>query len=597
MRSRRRAQPHPWDEDPCPGVRSPPLRLPLGRLLVATLVATQPSPAQEDSRLRSDLTQALDTYSLRNVRWGVLVVSLDQGDTLFSVEQNAALAPASNLKLLTTAAALRRLGADFRFQTYLLTDGVVSHGVLHGDLVFYGTGDPGISDRFFSHKDEVLRMLVDQLDQLGITSVTGRLIADASHLPGPLRPTGWDPNDLNDHFAGAVSALSYNENVVSFRVVAGDRSGVRPEVHTVPDHAGLDVVNNALTVAGRARPRLSILRDNPLDPIRIEGRVTRGARDVWRQMTVSSPPRFAASALRGVLVERGIRVQGGIHVVDTPANSIVGRVTAPRAQGRSRTRILAKHVSAPLREYLAVVNKRSNNLYAELLFRTVGRTVEGRGSPVASSRAVLDAVAELGVPIAGLVLLDGSGLSAGSRVTAGAFVALLAGMAETEQWPVYLASLPVAGRRRELGRMYRTAAAGNLRAKTGTIEGVSALSGMVRSRDQERLAFSILSNGAPSTTRAKRAENVIGARLAQFARVPGRAPPVTVTEAAPEPRDEGDDGRYRVRSSESLSVIAHRLGLTLDAMLRANPRVEPNRILAGQWLAIPQPGGGDSDGA
>ncbi len=571
--------------------------MPLGRLLVATLLTTQSSPAQEISRLRSDLTQALETYDWKDVQWGVLVVSLDRGDTLFSVEPNAALAPASNLKLLTTAAALRRLGADFRFQTYLLTDGVVSHGVLRGDLVLYGTGDPGISDRFFSQKDEVFQVLVDQLEQLGITSVTGRLIADASHLPGPLRPTGWDPADLNDHFAGAVSALSYNENVVSFRVVAGTRGGVRPEVHTVPDHAGLDIVNNALTVVGRARPRLAILRENPLDPIRIEGRVTRGSRDVWRQMTVSSPPRFAASALRAVLVERGIRVHGGIHVVETPANSVVGRITAPRARGRSRTRILAKHVSAPLHEYLSVVNKRSNNLYAELLFRTVGRTVEGRGNPVASAKAVLDAVAELGVPIVDLQLLDGSGLSAGSRVTAGSLVALVAGMAETEQWPVYWALLPVAGQRRELGRMYRTAAAGNLRAKTGTIEGVSTLSGMVRSRDQERLAFSILSNGVPSTTRVKRVENIIGIHLARFARAPGRAPPVTDTEAASGPEDEGDDGRYRVRLGESLSVIAQRLGLTLDAMLRANPRVEPNRIFAGQWLAIPQPGGGDSDGA
>ena len=573
-------------------MRSRPLRWLLAGLLVAAPLPAQPSQTQEVSRLRSDLTQALETYRWPDAQWGVLVVSLDQGDTLFSLEPDAPLAPASNLKLFTTAAALRKLGADFRFQTYLLTDGVVSHGVLRGDLVLYGTGDPGISDRFFSEKDKVFQDLVDQLERLGITSVTGRLIADASHLAGPLRPAGWDPADLNDHFASAVSALSYNENVVSFRVIAGDRSGVRPVIQTVPDHAGLDVVNNALTVAGRARPRLAILRDDPLDPIRIEGRVTRGARDVWRQMTVSSPPHFAASALRAVLVERGIRVRGGIHVVETPANSIVGRITAPTVAGRSRTRILAKHVSAPLREYLAVVNKRSNNLYAELLFRTVGRSVEGRGGPMASARAVLDAVAELGVRTTDLVLLDGSGLSAGSRLTAGAFVALLAGMADTAQWPVYWASLPVAGRRRELGRMYRTAAAGNLRAKTGTIEGVSALSGMVRSRDQERLAFSILLNGTPSTTRAKRVENIIGARLARFARAPGQAPVVTDAGATPAAGETEDDGRYRVRDGESLGVIAQRLGLTLDAMLRANPRVEPDRIFAGQWLVIPQPGGG-----
>ena len=554
----------------------------LATALVVALLAPQPARAQYVSRLQSDLTQALETYRWQDAQWGVLVVSLDKGDTLFSVGPGAALAPASNLKLLTTAAALRRLGPDFRFQTYLLTNGTVSQGVLRGDLVLYGTGDPGISDRFFSEKDEVFQLLVDQLEQLGITSITGRLIADASHLPGPSRPTGWDPADLNDHFAGAVSALSYNENVVSFRVVAGSRSGVPPEVHTVPDNAGLYVVNNALTVAGRARPRLAILREDPLEPIRIEGRVTRGTRDVWRQMTVASPPHFAASALQtrrvqAVLVERGIRLQGGIHVVKTPASSIVGRVTAPTTEGRSRTRILAKHVSAPLSEYLAVVNKRSSNLFAELIFRTVGRSVEGHGSPLASAKAVLDAVAEVGVPTADLVLLDGSGLSAGSRVTAGSFVALIAGMAETEQWPTFWASLPTAGQPRD---------------KTGTIEGVSALTGMVRSRDQERLAFSILLNGTPSTTRAKRIENIIGARLADFARAPGQAPSVTVAKAEPDLTNERDDGRYRVRRGENLSTIAQRHGLTLDAMLRANPRVEPNRIFAGQWLAIPQSGGG-----
>ena len=165
-------------------------------------------------------------------------------------------------------------------------------------------------------------------------------------------------------------------------------------------------------------------------------------------------------------------------------------------------------------------------------------------------------------------------------------------MAETEQWPAYWASLPTAGQPRELRRMYSTAAAGNLRAKTGTIEGVSALTGMVQSRDQERLAFSILLNGTPSTTRAKRVENIIGARLADFARAPGQAPSVTLAEADPDLTNERDDGRYRVRRGENLSTIAQRHGLTLDAMLRANPRVEPNRIFAGQWLAIPQSGGG-----
>jgi len=244
-------------------------------------------------------------------------------------------------------------------------------------------------------------------------------------------------------------------------------------------------------------------------------------------------------------------------------------------------------------EYISAINKRSNNLFAELVFRTMGRTHEGLGNSEASARAVSAALTEIGVPMEGVVQLDGSGLAAGNRTTAGTFVSVFERMAETEIWDHYWASLPEAGTRRELGRMYQTAAAGNLRAKTGTIEGVSALSGIVRSRDRERLAFSILLNGTPSTTRAKRVENLVGARLADFMRTPGRGPNAIVEESFERTVGPGESSqRYRVRAGDNLSVIAYRYGLTLGEMLRANPRVEPNRILVGQWLTIPQRGGG-----
>tara|TARA_B100001146_G_scaffold132752_1_gene116568 strand:+ start:700 stop:1374 length:675 start_codon:yes stop_codon:yes gene_type:complete len=223
----------------------------------------------------------------------------------------------------------------------------------------------------------------------------------------------------------------------------------------------------------------------------------------------------------------------------------------------------------------------------------MGRTQEGLGSPEASARAVSVALTEIGVPMESVVQLDGSGLAAGNRTSASTFVSVLQRMAETETWNHYWASLPQAGTRRELRRMYQTAAAGNLRAKTGTIEGVSALSGIVRSRDQERLAFSILLNGAPSTTRAKRVENLVGARLAEFVRSPEREPSAIVEEIDERTVVSGQSSqRYQVVSGDNLSSIAYRYGLTLNEMLQANPRIEPNRILAGQWLTIPQRGGG-----
>ena len=574
-------------------MKSTALRFFLGLSLALVVLKSQPTEAQEITELQADLSEMLDVYSWKDARWGVLIVSLDQSDTLFSKSPDSALSPASNVKLLTTAAALRILGPDFRFQTYLLSDSDIANDVLQGDLVLYGTGDPGISDLLFQEREYVLELLADQLEDSGIKTVRGDLVADASHLPGPLRPYSWDPTDLNDHFAAPVSALSFNENVVSFRVASSGRAGSRPEVHTIPENAGLDVRNLAITSPRGTRPHLAILREYPSNPIRIEGGIALGARDAWRQMTVSSPPHFTASVFRNVLLERGIRILGDIRVVRSPQESVLTTITSPTHHERSRVRILAKHTSAPLSEYISVINKRSNNLFAELVFRTMGRTQEGLGSPEAGARAVSAALTEIGVPMEGVVQLDGSGLAAGNRTSAGTFVSLLQRMAETETWDHYWASLPQAGTRRELRRMYQTAAAGNLRAKTGTIEGVSALSGIVRSRDEERLAFSILLNGTPSTTRAKRVENLVGARLAEFVRSPERGPNARVEEIDKRTVPSGQSPqRYQIVSGDNLSAIAYRYGLTLNEMLRANPRIEPNRIVAGQWLTIPQRGGG-----
>ena len=514
-------------------------------------------------------------------------MSLDTNDTLFAIGQDEPLAPASNVKLLTTAAALHVLGPDYRFRTWLLADGPVVDGVLDGDLVLYGTGDPGISDRFYGRKDEVFQRLVDELELAGIHTITGDLVADASFLPGPLRDEGWDPRDLNEHFTAAVSALSYNENVVSFRI-RPSAVGEAPRVETVPPHSALDVIVTAETVADRVRPRIAILRDDPLEPVRIEGRILAGSRDVWRQMTVAVPADFAGATLRAVLDARGISVLGETRTVIKPGDSAVGRLSAP-ALGVPGARIVARHVSRPLSDYLAVINKESNNLFAELVFRSVGRAAEGRGTREASAQAVKRTLALIGVDTTGLVQIDGSGLAEGNRVSARVFVETIRGMNGGPLWPEYWASLPRAGTRRELGRMYQTAAADNLRAKTGTIEGVSALSGMVRSADGERLAFSLLVNGSPSQTRAKRVENQIGARLAEFRRDPDRVPAIVAD--TPEPvRATAFADRHRVAQGENLSVIADRYGVSVDEILRVNPRIQANRILAGQWIEIPQRG-------
>jgi len=167
-------------------------------------------------------------------------------------------------------------------------------------------------------------------------------------------------------------------------------------------------------------------------------------------------------------------------------------------------------------------------------------------------------------------------------------------MAASPPGEEFWATLPEAGNRRELGRLYRTPAAGNLRAKTGTIEGVSALSGMVQTQDGERLAFSILVNGTRSAARAKRVENEIGARLASFRRGVG-APPLGIAGRLPPPpipTDSGGPARHRVEAGETLEGIARRYRLTLEELRRANPDAHPERLRPGDWIRIPSVGSG-----
>jgi len=573
---------------------------------VATSPPPPPAPApvhRETLALRTGIDRLVLGPSWRNAEWGVLVVSLDHGDTLYSVNPTAPMAPASNVKLLTTAAALEALGPDYRFLTYVMTDGALQDGILHGDLILYGTGDPGLSSRLHPRRDEAFHHLIDQLVAAGIREVRGDVVADASFLPGPMRPEGWDPLDYNYHYSAAISALSYNENVLSMRVLPG-LLGAPPTVQTIPPHAGFEVLNLASTVSGTA-PGIRILREDPMAPVRIEGTVGVRSADVWRQMTVSDPTAFAGFAFHTLLGERGIEVNGTVRQVDRPGHSPVTRLSAPFA-GKRGTSVLARHTSPPLQAYLEVINKQSNNLFAELVFRSVGRTVQGVGSPRASERAVKTVLEGIGLDTEGMVLMDGSGLSAGNRVTPQLFVSLLDRMSSRPTWDNYWASLPEAGRPRELQRMYRTAAVGNLRAKTGTIEQVSALSGIVRAADGERLAFSIVVNRTPSVARAKAVENQIGARLASFSRGLSLPLPAAVTVDAEAPAGPasgasgqtiGDqagiaDGslgaqRHRVGTGENLTTIARRYGVGLDKLVAANPGLNPNRIAPGQWLVIP----------
>jgi D-alanyl-D-alanine carboxypeptidase/D-alanyl-D-alanine-endopeptidase (penicillin-binding protein 4) len=582
-------------------------------------------------QLREELRGAVESNGWRFARYGVLALSLETGDTLYAHGAHDVLAPASNMKLLTTAAALRYLGPDFRYQTFLLADGPVQRGRLVGDLVLYGTGDPGLSEDFQGTPG--FAALADSLIAAGVSVVEGDLVGDGSFFTGPLLGDGWNPDDLNDWFTAPSSGLTYNENMVTLRV-APTVAGLAPEVHTIPGGADLNMSVTAVTGGGGGR--VQIRRVDPSQPITIEGSLTTGGRDVWRQMTVSDPARFAASVFRSVLAERGVQVLGSVRAVRDPSES---RVTtrslwAPAVSPEHRgPRVLVRHQSPPLLEYLKIVNKKSHNLFAEVTLKTLGRVVAGDGSFAGGAAVVSDFLAdEVKTDTTGFVMHDGSGLSSLDRVSAATFVDVLKHMANSDLWTSYWETLPEAGNPRELRRMYQTPAAGNLRAKTGTIEHVSSLSGVVRSANGERILFSIIANDVPTTWGAKRIEDRIGIRLASFERpfavstpelrlasdsivsdtgavaaapviaaapTPASTPAPTpaaapVPSARPAPAAPATAARtHTVQKGENLTVIARRYGVTLNALVAANPKMSPRRLMPGVALKVPAAEPGD----
>lgn len=473
------------------------------------------------ARFRQGIDALLDAHEAAGQRWGVLVVSLDHGDTLYARSPDRPLVPASNMKLLTTSAALVHLGPNYRFTTHLFTDGEVVNGVLQGNVYLYGTGDPTLGRRFEAGPSAVLQAFADTLAALGIREISGDVVGDGSYYQGPGTGEGWAVRYRDAWYAAPAGALSVHENLVRLEVGAGKGSASRPEVRYTPGGRGIAVVNLARNRGKGLRVR-RLAYDGP---IVLEGGLNQDTS--LFAVPVADPARFAAAVFRDVLEKGGITVSGGVRAIEDPGESPVTSrsVFAPTFEDHP-LRVVAVHTSAPLVEILKVINHESHNLYAEQVLRAVGRAAEGDGSAEGGARAARSLLAEAGGDTAQVVMMDGSGLSSLNSVSAGGLVRLLSYMDASPLANAFERTLPAAGKGRRFRRMAGTPAEGNLRAKTGTIKGVSSLSGYVTTAGGERLAFSIISNDVESTGRSKDIENSIGIGLARLQRNVRRARPV-----------------------------------------------------------------------
>jgi serine-type D-Ala-D-Ala carboxypeptidase/endopeptidase (penicillin-binding protein 4) len=455
--------------------------------------------------LQARISQVLDKPELAPAMIGIKVTSLETGRVLFEENGSKLLRPASNMKLYTVAAALDRLSPDYRFVTsvYSATKPDAA-GLLRGDLRIYGRGDPSFAARFNSGDYfKGTNDLAAQIAAAGVKRVEGDLVGDETYFTGPRYGSGWNWEDLQWWYGAEVTALTINDNALDLFVKPGSAVGGPAVITTGPPDPLLTIVNHVVTGPKGSKRDLALHRSLGADSLEIQGSIALDDRGYTAGVGISHPGLLFVYLLRSSLAQRGVIFTGKSRTL--PALPYDNLAATPRPMGGIE---IASMKSPPLSLIAAQTLKPSQNLYTELILRTLGRVAPTSGlldPPRTSEGAGLETVKtflrEAGVNSSGLALNDGSGLSRNDMITAEASVQLLTFMSRHRYASVFREALPIAGVDGTLrNRMRGTPAENNVRAKTGSLSSASSLAGYVTTAGGEVLVFSIMVNNYPVDT-------------------------------------------------------------------------------------------------
>ena len=479
----------------------------------ATPPAFRPAPAAI-RQLQTDLATIFNAPVTSRGVWGVDVRSLDTGEILFRHNAERLMMPASNMKILTLAAAAHTLGWDHRFLTTLETTAALENGVLKGDLVVRGTGDPTMSTRD-NRATAVFDQWAADLRAAGIASIEGRIIGDDSAFDDEGVGPGWSWDYLEAGYAAPIGALQYNENTADVTITPGAAAG-DPAVVAMTPGTGLALINRIRTVAAgegvRSVARVQRRIDRP--EIEISGSIPVGATPLRRTVAVLNPTLYFAQAVKDALTTRGITVSGTAVDGDDVAAELAAKAGEP-------ARVLVRTESPTLREIGTTLMKVSQNQFAETFLKAIGARKAGIGTTDNGRDAAVELFTSWGIPRDAYVMSDGSGLSRYNYVTPSAVTTILERMyKEAAHRDAFLSTLPIAAKDGTISsRFRRTRGAENVLAKTGSIANVRSLSGFVKTQDGETLVFSIIANHftAPAATITYLSDTAVE-HLANFSR-------------------------------------------------------------------------------
>ncbi len=436
--------------------------------------------SQVHAMTQSELTTRLNTLARQypRVTFRAIVGSLEDGNVLYTRNATQPSHPASNMKLFVTAAALQTLGEDFVIETSVYSKTKPVSGVVQGDLILYGRGDPTLLDTDIAD-------LVAQLKQRRITRITGNIVGDESYLRGPRIPPGRDAGDLQAYYGAEVSALSVYENIIGIGLRPGRIVGSKPVISTiVPRTNAVTIINNAVTGSTKSKPTFLIKRDTNTNIFRITGTIPINTKDQTYFLSISDPARYTATLFYEKLIAEGIKVDGTVTTTNDPKFS-------------EKVRLLASVSSQPLPIIIEETNKRSVNLFAELLLRILGKDAEQTltGTQTINHDAlginvIREYLESINIDSSPVRMVDGSGLGSGAQATPQTSLALLRAVQKTDYKKSFFDSLAIAGVDGTLSnRLKQQSTQGLLQAKTGTLDTASTLVGTIPTTSGKTIGF------------------------------------------------------------------------------------------------------------
>ncbi|MFH1052633.1 MAG: D-alanyl-D-alanine carboxypeptidase/D-alanyl-D-alanine-endopeptidase [bacterium] len=473
------------------------------------------SPIKE---LQNDLESLVNNKNFENSFIGVSVISPETNEILYEKNEDKNFIPASNQKILTTATALRYLGADYKFQTRMYLDGdLEKNGEFIGDIYIRGYGDPSLSDYFTGNPFQIFNYFMKILDSLGIKSIKGDIIGDDNFFDDAFYAPGWQIDDIIYTYSAQINALSILDNKIDITIESGNSAGKPTTVLLFPNISYVHVTNNVVTSESEKATNIYAIKEACSNNIQIYGNISYDSTSLSTyklSVTIDNPTLYFLYLFKDYLEKNSISQKGIVADIDDLEY-------LPDYTFLEKDFI---YFSPKLSEIIKIINRESHNLAAEMLLKTIAREITGFGSTENGIEQVKKYLGRIGQSTDKIFIADGSGLSRLNMLTPNLLITILNNIYKSEHRNLFWLSLAAPSENGTMKRrLTKTAAEKRVRAKTGTMNNVSTICGYIKSRDDETIIFSVMFNNFTGPlSKVHNLQDLICMRLAGFTRYPER---------------------------------------------------------------------------